>query len=60
MVTIFCIQRTSVSKNTHGHKQFIQIFVLFLCQFQILLEPVCKPYLVLSTSSAALRSSILV
>ncbi len=60
MVAISCIQRTAVSKNIHGLKQLIQIPVLFLCQLQIFLELVCKLYLVLPTSNAALRSSILV
>ena len=60
MVPIFCIQRSTIGKNIHDLKQFIQIFVLLLCQLQILLKLVCKLYFVLYISSAALRSSILV
>ena len=60
MVAIPCIQRSAVSKNTHDLKLFIQILVLFLRQLHIILELGCKLNLVLHTSSAALRSSILV
>lgn len=60
MGAISYVKCASIGRNIHDLEQLIQVFVLFFRQFKILLGLVCKLYLALHTSRAALRSSILV